>query len=179
MWISLFSIVIWPVAFTASPCMVWSNWKYLLQFLRSYFSCIAVVILLRSLCLFQKNLLNYVCPNHFPQPQEVTTCENCCTQTTQKNMAPHNKRWSIVTVFCTQCSNFSTTFQIDFIYREAKKHSRVQAKNILNCNFRFKDFPGFHSKDLILVSVDFDQDIYFGRGYSFRKYRWHRTERRI
>ena len=139
---------------------------------------IAVVILLWSLRLIKKTQLKYFSPNHFPQTHEITTCEKCCTQTTQNSMAPHNRRWSISTIFFMQCSNFSTTFQIDLIYREAKMHSRVRAKCIYKCNFCFEEIPGFYSKNTKLVSMDFIQDIQFWYGYSFWKYRWHRNERR-
>ena len=46
--------------------------------------------------------------NAFPYTKRKSSFEPCETQVTKKNLSRHKKRYSIETLYCTQCPNFST-----------------------------------------------------------------------
>ena len=54
---------------------------------------------------------------------EKVTCETCGVQITKLNVAGHRKSCSAGTLYCTQCSNFSTKSRDDSNYHIAEKHS--------------------------------------------------------
>ena len=74
---------------------------------------------------------------------EKATCENCGTQTTKPNLARHNKRCSVGTLYWTQCPNFSTQSQNHLNYHTAKKHSAQNLKSPSYVNFAIKCFRDF------------------------------------
>ena len=76
---------------------------------------------------------------------EKVTCENCCTQTTKLNLARHKKRCSVGTLYCTQCSNFSTKSHNDLKYHIAKKHSAPKLDVPFKCKLCDQVFPGFYA----------------------------------
>ena len=76
---------------------------------------------------------------------EKVTCENCGTQTTKPNISRHKKRCSAGTLYCTQCSNFSTKSQNDMNYHIAKKHSASKPDITFKCKLCYADFPGFYA----------------------------------
>ena len=76
---------------------------------------------------------------------EKTTCDECGTQTTKKNILRHKTRCSAGTLYCTQCPNFSTTSQADLIYHNAKKHATPRVKNTHKCKNCLKEFSGFYA----------------------------------
>ena len=76
---------------------------------------------------------------------EKVTCENCGTQTTKLNLARHKKRCSAGTLYCIQCSNFSTKSQNDLIYHFAKKHSAPKIDVNFKCKLCHQEFPGLHA----------------------------------
>ena len=75
---------------------------------------------------------------------EKVTCENCGTETAQKTISSHKKKFSIGTLYCTLCSNFSTISQIVFNCHIARKHPRIGAKSTYKCKFRLKEFSAFY-----------------------------------
>ena len=77
--------------------------------------------------------------------KEKITCENCGTQTTRNNFVPHKKRYSVGTLYCTQCPNFSTKSQNDLNYHIAKKHSAPKPDNTFKCTLCFQEFPGLYA----------------------------------
>ena len=74
---------------------------------------------------------------------EKVTFDNCGTQTTKLNLACHKKRCSVGTLYCTQCPNFSTKFQKDLKYHNAKKHSPQNLISSSSVNFVIKSFQEF------------------------------------
>ena len=54
---------------------------------------------------------------------EEIPCELCGAQTTKPNFARNKKSRSALTLFCTQCPNFSRKSHNDFKNHIAKKHS--------------------------------------------------------
>ena len=75
---------------------------------------------------------------------EKVTCENCGTQTTKLNLAPHKKRCSAGTLQCSQYPNFSTNLQNDLNYHIAKKHSAAKPDIAFKCKLCYAEFPGFY-----------------------------------
>ena len=74
---------------------------------------------------------------------EIITCGDCGTQTTQKNIVRHKMRCSAGTLYCTQCPNFSKTSQADLNYHIGKKHATPRVKNTHKCKNCHKEFSGF------------------------------------
>ena len=73
------------------------------------------------------------------------TCCNCGTPTTKRIIVRHKTRCSAGTLFCSQCSNFSTKSQSDLIYHIAKKHSASKPSITYKCKLCHAEFPGFHA----------------------------------
>ena len=73
------------------------------------------------------------------------TFENRGTQTTKLNFAPHKKRCSVGTLYCTQSPKFSTKSQNDLKYQIAKKHSAPKPGITFKCKLCFQEFPGFYA----------------------------------
>ena len=71
-------------------------------------------------------------------------CEDCGTQITKLNLARNKKRCSAGTLYCTQCPNFSTLSQDDFIYHVAKKHNVPKPSITYKCKLCHAEFPGFY-----------------------------------
>ena len=76
---------------------------------------------------------------------EKLICENGGTQTTKLNLARHKKSCSAGTLFCTQCSNFSTKSQDDLNYHIAKEHSAPEPDVTFKGKLCFQEFPGFYA----------------------------------
>ena len=76
---------------------------------------------------------------------EKVKCENCGTQTPKLNLARHKKTCSAGTLYCIQCSNFSTKSQNDLNYHIAKKHSAPKPDVTFKCNFCYQKFPRFYA----------------------------------
>ena len=76
---------------------------------------------------------------------EKVTFDNCGTQTTKLNLACHNKRCSVGTLYSTQCPNFSTKSRNDLNYHIPKKHSAPKPDITLKCKLCFQEFPGFYA----------------------------------
>ena len=81
----------------------------------------------------------------FLKRNKKITCENCCTQGTKLNLAPHKKGCSASTMYCTQCHNFSTTFESYLNYNIAKKYSAPKPDVAFKCKLCYQEFPGFHA----------------------------------
>ena len=77
--------------------------------------------------------------------KEKVTCENCGTQTTKKIIVRHKKRCSAGTLYCTQCSSFSTKSKDDLNYHFAKKHSAPKLDVTSKCKLCYQKFPGFYA----------------------------------
>ena len=77
--------------------------------------------------------------------KEKVTCEICGTQTTRNNIVRHKKRWSVGTLYCTQCPIFSTKSQNDLNYHFAKKHSAPKLDVTSKCKLCYQEFPGFYA----------------------------------
>ena len=69
--------------------------------------------------------------------KEKVTGENCGTQTTKLNLAPHKKSCSAGTLYCTQCPNLPTKSQSDLNYHIAKKHSATKSDVTFKCKLCF------------------------------------------
>ena len=67
--------------------------------------------------------------------KEKITSENCGTQSTRNNIVRHKKRFSVRTLYCTPCPNFSTKSQNDLKYHIAKKHCDPKLDVTSMCNF--------------------------------------------
>ena len=76
---------------------------------------------------------------------EKVTCENCGTQTTKLNLARHKKKFSVGTLYCTQCPNFSTKSQNDLNYHIAKKHRSPKPDVTFKCKLCYQEFPGYYA----------------------------------
>ena len=76
---------------------------------------------------------------------EKVNCENCGTQTTQPNLACHKESCSAGNFFCTQCANFTTKYQNDLNYHNAKKHSAPKPVDTFKCKLCYQEFPGFYA----------------------------------
>ena len=76
---------------------------------------------------------------------EEVTSENCNTQTTEFNLARHNKSCSAGTLYCAQCPNFSTKSQNDLNYHIAKKHIAPKPDITFKCKHCYAEFPGFYT----------------------------------
>ena len=72
-------------------------------------------------------------------------CGKCGTQTIKLNLARHNKRSSIGTLYFTQCPNFSTKSQSDLSYHFAKKHCNPKPDITFKCKLCYQKFPGFYA----------------------------------
>ena len=77
--------------------------------------------------------------------KEKITCENCGTQTTRNNIVRHKQRCSAGTLYCTQCSNFSTLFQDDWNYHIAKQHNVAAHSKTYKCKLCHAEFSGFYA----------------------------------
>ena len=77
--------------------------------------------------------------------KEKITYENCGNQTTRNNIVRHKKRFSVGTLCCTQCPNFSTKSQNDLNYHIAKKHSAPKFDATFKCKLCYQDCPGFYA----------------------------------
>ena len=76
-------------------------------------------------------------------PNEKLSCEHCGTQVTRNYISRHDKRCSARTLYCTQCTNFSTLSQDDLNYHVAKKHSVPRPSIAYKCKLCHAEFPGF------------------------------------
>ena len=76
---------------------------------------------------------------------DKVTCENCGVQNTKLNLARHKKRCSAGTLYCTQCSNFSTKSREDLSYHIAKQHSSSGLSMTYKCELCHAEFPGFYA----------------------------------
>ena len=74
---------------------------------------------------------------------EKVTCDNCGTQTTTLNLAPHKKRCSVGTLYGNQCPSLSTKSQSDLNYHIAKKHSAQNMMPPSSVYFVIKSFQDF------------------------------------
>ena len=120
------------------------NWKYLPQFFRHWFICIAAVKWLQSSRFFQTILSNSFHWIAFAQSKRSLTCYNCGTQTKKPNIARHKKICSVWTLFCTQCPNCSTKSQ-ELNYLSAKNYSAPKPAVIFKCKLCYQNFPGFNA----------------------------------
>ena len=117
----------------------WYNFFAIISFALLQSSCFIFYVHFRSICstpFTQMPSLNRY---------EKVTCENCGTQTTKLNLARHKKRWSVGTLYCTQCPNFSTKSQNDLNYHIAKKHSAPKPDISFKCKLCYAEFPGFYA----------------------------------
>ena len=76
---------------------------------------------------------------------EKVTYENCGTQITKPNLAVHKKRFSVGTLYWTQCPNFSTKSQNDLSNHISKKHSAPKPDVTFKCKLCYQDFPKFYA----------------------------------
>ena len=76
---------------------------------------------------------------------DKVTCENCGVQNTKPNLARHKKRCSAGTLYCTQCSNFSTKSREDLNYHIAKQHSASGLSITYKCELCHAEFSGFYA----------------------------------
>ena len=83
--------------------------------------------------------------NAFPYTERKVSCEHCATQVTRINFSRHKKRCSVGTLYCTQCSNFSTMSHVDLNYHVAKKHSVPRTSITYKCRLCHAEFPGFYA----------------------------------
>ena len=77
--------------------------------------------------------------------REKFNCEESGTQTAKFNFARHVKSCSAGTLFCTQCSFFSTKSQKDFNYHIAKKDSAAKPVVAFKIKLCYQDFPGLYA----------------------------------
>ena len=77
--------------------------------------------------------------------KEKITCEKCGTQTTRNNIVRHKKSCSAGTLYCTQCTNFSTKYQCDVNYHIAKKHSAPKHEVTFKCKLCYQELPRFYA----------------------------------
>ena len=75
--------------------------------------------------------------------KEKVSCEHCGTQTTRIKLSRHKKRFSVGSLYCIQCANFSTLPQDDLNYHIAKKHSVPRPSITYKCKLCHAEFPGF------------------------------------
>ena len=108
------------------------------------FLCTATVRLLQSSQLFQTILSNHYYCIAFVNPKK-NTCENRGTETTRNDIVRHKKRFSVGTLYCTQCLNFSTKSQKDLNYHIAKKHNARRPAVTFKCKLCSQEFPGFYA----------------------------------
>ena len=106
-------------------------------------------------CYSQVTSISYVhfrpfCLKNFTQMPslnryEKVTYEKCGTQTTKLNLERHKKRYSVGTLYCSQCPNFSAKSQSDLNYHISKKHSVPRPSKTHNCKLCHAEFPGFYA----------------------------------
>ena len=77
--------------------------------------------------------------------KEKVTCENCGNQTTRNNIVRHKKKYSVGTLYCTQCPNFSTKSRNDLNYHIAKKHCTPKLEVTFKCKLCYAEFPGLYA----------------------------------
>ena len=77
--------------------------------------------------------------------KEKIACEICGTHVTRNIIVRHKKRCSAGTLYCTQCSNFSTLSQDDINIRIAKKHSVPRPSITYKCKLCHAEFTGFYA----------------------------------
>ena len=76
--------------------------------------------------------------------KEESTCEDCGSQTTTLNLAPHKKRCSTGN-YCARCPKFSTRSHADLNFHVAKNiayHNHRKLTSVRLCHYIF---VGFHS----------------------------------
>ena len=83
--------------------------------------------------------------NAFVNSKEKITREHCGTQFTRNNFVRHKKGCSAGTLYCTQCTNFSTLSQDDLNYHVAKKHSVPRPSITYKCKLCHAEFPRFNA----------------------------------
>ena len=108
------------------------------------------IALLQSSCFNLHVYFRLFCPTTIIKMPSLTrkekiTCKNCGTQTKRNNIVRHRKRFSVGTLYCTQCPNFSTKSQNDPNYHVAKKHSAAKPDITFNCKLCFQEFPGVYT----------------------------------
>ena len=73
------------------------------------------------------------------------TCENCGTHITKLNLARPQKSCFAGTLYCTQCTIFSTKSQNDLNYHTAKNHSAPKPDVTFKCKLCYQELPGFYA----------------------------------
>ena len=76
--------------------------------------------------------------------KDKVACEHCGTQVTRINLSRHKKRCSAGTLYCTQCTNYSTLSQDALKYHVAKKHSVPRPSITYKCKLCHAEFSGFY-----------------------------------
>ena len=74
-----------------------------------------------------------------------STCENCGTLVTKKNLSRHKSGCSGRTLYCPKSPNFSTKSRDDLTYHIAKQHSAAGPSKTYKCNLCRAEFPGFYA----------------------------------
>ena len=91
----------------------------------------------------------------FLKRNEKVNCEFCGIQTT--NLARHNNRCSVGTLYCTKCRNFPTTSQEKSTYQIAKKHIARKISVTLRLKISNEKLSGFYAlRHLKKASIDFN-----------------------
>ena len=73
-----------------------------------------------------------------------SSCENCGTLVTKKNLSRHKSRCSDGTMYCPKCPNFSTKLRDDLNYHIAKKHTVPRSSITYKCKLCHAEFTGFY-----------------------------------
>ena len=72
-------------------------------------------------------------------------CDNCGTLVSKQNVAKHEKKCSVGTLYCSQCPNYSTKSQNDLNYHIAKKHGAPKPAVVQICMICKDKFTGFYA----------------------------------
>ena len=90
---------------------------------------ILTIFCYNSTCLLSERvLLHYLLKIPALDRNAKVVCDNCGTLVSKQNVAKHKKKCSIGTLYCSQCSNFSTKSQTYLNYHIAKKHGAPKPK---------------------------------------------------
>ena len=73
------------------------------------------------------------------------TCEKCGTQISKRSIVRQKTKFPVRKIYCTKCSNFSSTSHAELNYHIAKKHPGVRAKNTQKCKICLEEFSGFYA----------------------------------
>ena len=74
---------------------------------------------------------------------EKVTFENGGTQITKPNSPRHEKSCSAGTLYCTQCTNFSTNSRAEMNNHIDKKHFKATTRVVHKCKICDLDFHNF------------------------------------